>query len=188
MQFSSVQLLEIGVVITTLLYNYFLINQKIYCWLFGFLASVFGLIIFYEKQLFGQVALHIFYAIMAIYGFIIWGKRQDKNYVINWPLKYHLFAGILGVLFTIAAYYCLYYFYHQESNILDIIITIFCIIATFKEAHKVLSAWLYWIVLNIASLVLYLQSNLKIYALLMFVYALLSVRGYLVWRLDFKRK
>lgn len=179
---SFIETLEILVVLTTLLYNYFLIKQNIICWLFGFLASLFGLIIFYEKQLIGQIILHVFYTMMAVYGCYIWGKSNKQLSVNKWPMINHVYVIGSGILLTFILGNFVLNKFTQNVNFLDISITLFCFVATFKEAHKILSAWLYWIVLNMASLVLYMQSNLKIYALLMFIYTILSIKGYLVWR------
>jgi nicotinamide mononucleotide transporter len=179
---SFIETLEILVVLTTLLYNYFLIKQNIICWLFGFLASLFGLIIFYEKQLIGQIILHVFYTMMAVYGWYIWGKSKKQLTINKWPIMNHIYVIGSGILLTFILGNFVLNKFTENLNFLDISITVFCFVATFKEAHKILSAWLYWIVLNLASLVLYMQSNLKIYALLMFIYTILSIKGYLVWR------
>ena len=179
---SFIETLEILVVITTLLYNYFLIKQTIICWLFGFLASFFGLIIFYEKQLIGQIILHVFYSMMAVYGWYIWGKSKEQKVINKWPIINHIYVIGSGILLTFILGNFVLNKFTENVNFLDISITLFCFVATFKEAHKILSAWLYWIVLNMASLVLYMQSDLKIYALLMFIYTILSIKGYLVWR------
>lgn len=179
---SFIETLEILVVLITLLYNYFLIKQNIICWLFGFLASFVGLIIFYEKQLIGQIILHIFYTMMAVYGWYIWGKSKEQKVINKWPIINHVYVIGTGVLLTFLLGNFVLNKFTENVNFLDISITLFCFVATFKEAHKILSAWLYWIVLNLASLILYLQSDLKIYALLMFVYTILSIKGYLVWR------
>jgi len=179
---SFIETLEILVVLTTLLYNYFLIKQYIICWLFGFLASFLGLIIFYEKQLIGQIILHVFYTIMAVYGWYIWGKSNRQLAISKWPIMNHVYVISAGILLTFVLGNFVLNKFTENVNFLDISITLFCFVATFKEAHKILSAWLYWIVLNVASMVLYLQSNLKIYALLMFIYTILSIKGYLVWK------
>jgi nicotinamide mononucleotide transporter len=184
MNIGVVQIFEILVIVTTLLYNYFLIKQRIYCWLFGFLSSVFGLLIFWDKQLIGQIILHIFYALMAIYGFYFWEKNKQTLKVKNIPLINHLYiiSVVLGTTFLLGNYVLDKFF--GTINYFDIGITLFCFVATFKEAHKILSAWIYWMVLNIASMFLYLQSNLYLYALLMFVYTILSVRGFYHWKQD----
>lgn len=184
MNSSQILILEILVVITTLLYNYLLIKQSIYCWLFGFLSSVFGLVIFWNKQLIGQIILHAFYALMAIYGYYFWQTNKQTLKVKSIPFITNLYIilSVLGITFLLGNYVLENFF--GKVNYFDIGITLFCFVATFKEAHKILSAWVYWIALNIASLFLYLQSNLYVYALLMFVYTILSVRGFYQWKKD----
>lgn len=182
MSLNLIQILEITVIITTLLYNYFLIKQQRICWYFGFLASVLGVFIFYKKDLIGQVILHVFYALMALYGWFIWANKNKPLSVFKWNYTKHLTTILFGLLAVIGSFYFIKFKIDHEVKVLDVLITVFCFIATFKEAHKIVSAWLYWIVLNLASMFLYYESNLKIYALLMFVYAIISIKGYLAWK------
>jgi nicotinamide mononucleotide transporter len=186
MKFTLIELLEIIVIITTLLYNYFLIKQQIICWLFGFLSSVTGLVIFYEKQLIGQVILHVFYALMAIYGWYIWGKNKQELKVKKWTITMQAYTLAFGFIISFVLSYFVLNRFIENINVLDILITVFCFIATFKETHKIVTAWIYWIILNAASFVLYLQTGLFIYALLMVIYTLLSVKGYLTWNKELK--
>ncbi|MFA9213830.1 MAG: nicotinamide riboside transporter PnuC [Candidatus Methylacidiphilales bacterium] len=186
MKFTLIELLEIIVIITTLLYNYFLIKQQIICWLFGFLSSVTGLVIFHEKQLIGQVILHVFYALMAIYGWYIWGKNKQELKVKKWTISMQAYILSFGFIISFVLSNFVLNHFIENINVLDILITVFCFIATFKETHKIVTAWIYWIVLNAASFVLYLQSDLFIYALLMLIYTALSIKGYLTWNKELK--
>lgn len=186
MKFTLIELLEIIVIITTLLYNYFLIKQQIICWLFGFLSSVTGLVIFYEKQLIGQVILHVFYALMAVYGWYIWGKNKQELKVKKWTISMQAYILSFGFIISFVLSNFVLNHFIENINVLDILITVFCFIATFKETHKIVTAWIYWIVLNAASFVLYLQSDLFIYALLMLIYTALSIKGYLTWNKELK--
>ena len=64
----------------------------------------------------------------------------------------------------------------------DAFSTIFSFFATYLEAKKVLSAWIYWFGLNAFSVWLYFARHLEVYSGLMVVYTVLSVIGYLQWR------
>lgn len=187
MKFTLIELLEIIVIITTLLYNYFLIKQQIICWLFGFLSSVIGLVIFYEKQLIGQVILHVFYALMAVYGWYIWDKNKQELKVKKWTITMQAYTLAFGFIISFVLSNFVLNQFIENINVLDILITVFCFIATFKETHKIVTAWIYWIILNAASFVLYLQSGLFIYALLMLIYTILSIKGYLAWNKELKK-
>ena len=65
--------------------------------------------------------------------------------------------------------------------------TIFSFIASYLEAHKILGGWLYWIVINAVSVILYFERGLQIYAALMVVYFGLSVVAYFSWRKKYER-
>jgi nicotinamide mononucleotide transporter len=109
MKFTLIELLEIIVIITTLLYNYFLIKQQIICWLFGFLSSVTGLVIFYEKQLIGQVILHVFYALMALYGWYIWGKNKQELKVKKWTIAMQAYTLAFGFIISFSSFLLVFY-------------------------------------------------------------------------------
>ena len=65
---------------------------------------------------------------------------------------------------------------------IDAATTTFGLIATYLEAHKYLSAWLFWIVLNLASAIIYYSKGWYIYAPLMMVYFGFSIVGFYSWR------
>lgn len=188
MIFSLINLLEAGVIVSTLLYNYFLIKQKKICWLFGFLSSVLGAIIFYHKQVNGQILLHIFYAVMAIYGWYVWQKSTTTKPLQKWTNKQQIVSLLAGVSVIALLHQFVLPGFHINATLPDIAITVFCFVATYKEAQKIVSAWIYWIILNFASALLYGQSQLYLYAALMLVYTAISVNGYLIWQKELKKQ
>ena len=52
-------------------------------------------------------------------------------------------------------------------------------------ARKILENWWYWFVIDSVSIVLYINRELYLTALLFAVYLVLIVVGYLSWRKDF---
>jgi nicotinamide mononucleotide transporter len=64
----------------------------------------------------------------------------------------------------------------------------FSFVASFMEAYKVLSGWIYWIVLNLATVFLYVSKDLYIYAGYSLVLAVLSVIGYMQWLNSYKEQ
>jgi len=66
--------------------------------------------------------------------------------------------------------------------------TVFGIAATFLEARKKLYAWIYWIVLNGVSIILYASRDLFIYSGLMVVFFALSVYGFRSWSVKFSKQ
>ena len=62
----------------------------------------------------------------------------------------------------------------------------FSFIANYMEAQKVLSTWIFWMILNAFSVWLYYVRGLELYSGLMIVYFILSIVGYLQWRRVYK--
>ncbi len=170
-------------IVCTLLYNYLLTRQKIACWFFGIVSSVAGSILFIENNLWGQFVLYVFYALMGVYGWWYWYTGSNHNRpVIKWKNSTQVKVFTAGVFFTIIT--LLLYkkmLPHAANAEMDIIITVFSFIATFKESRKVLSGWIYWIILNALSIWLYASSHLNGLAVLSGLYFILSVVGYKSW-------
>ena len=56
------------------------------------------------------------------------------------------------------------------------------------EVIKVLEAWLYWLLLNLASVWLYHDRALDIYAVLIGCYSVMSVWGFISWQRAFDQQ
>jgi len=169
-------------VVFTLFYNLFLIRENIWCWLFGILCSVCGMMVFYHTQLYGQMFLYMFYTAMGFYGLWYWKQAEKKHiHIVNWSFNRQVIVFFVGVIITTISYY-LFTVIKSGVSLFDISLSIFSFIATYKETRKVLSGWLYWVVLNLLSAVLYFNSNLMGYFLLSVVYSLLSIYGFMAWR------
>ena len=68
------------------------------------------------------------------------------------------------------------------SPYLDALTTIFSFFATYLEAKKILSAWIYWIIINGLTIGLYLTKGLDIYSTLSVIYFVMSFVGYVKWK------
>jgi nicotinamide mononucleotide transporter len=54
--------------------------------------------------------------------------------------------------------------------------------ATWQVARMVRENWLYWIVIDAVSLVLYAAQGLVLTAVLLAIYLVVAVAGYIAWR------
>ena len=167
-----------------LLYVLLLIRERIACWAFGIIGSLLSVFLFLEARLYSESLLYVFYAGMAEWGWFRWHGRQAvaDNPVIRWQFAQHLRAIIMTTLLALGLGYSLHFYSDAERPLFDAFTTVFSFLGTYLQINKVLESWLYWIVINLASVWLYLDSGLAVYAVLMVFYALLSVSGYLQWR------
>lgn len=175
--------LELLSVFLNLGFLVFLIREKRICWIFGILGSMSSIALMYLTLLYSEALLYVFYVFMGIYGYYSWGKDSAKSLRISeWKPLTHLLSFIIGGLLTLG----LGTFFDRKTEAdfpyLDAFSTSFSFVATFMETRKILSGWLYWIVLNIFTSWLYFRKEMYLYAGLMALYALFSGFGYYRWK------
>jgi len=177
-------LVEILATLFGLAYIVFLIRERIICWPFGIAGSVLSIYLFVDGKLYSEAVLYSYYVFMGAWGWLRWSRREasDHNPVVSFGLSSHLAiialfgfgALVLGGGFS--------HYSDAQRPYIDAFTTAFSFAATYLEVKKVLETWYYWIVLNLATIWLYLDRSLDIYAALVWVYAILSVWGFIQWR------
>jgi nicotinamide mononucleotide transporter len=180
---SFINVLEWISVLFNLLFVVLIIKELRIGWLFGIIGSLISIYLFYSIQLYSEAVLYFYYVAMGFYGLSRWTLENDQVLpIIVWPVKKHLIAIVVGIIGT----YLLGFFFSQYTDAampyVDAFSTSFSFIATYMEAKKIFSTWVFWIVLNTFSVWLYYNRGLGIYGTLMIVYAILSVVGLLAWR------
>lgn len=178
-------ILEIIAVVLGFLYLIFLIKEQKICWFFGIAGSVVSVYLFYRTQLYSEAILYVYYVVIGVYGYLLWNNKIDKNgelKVEGFKPKRIIYAIFIGLIFA----YILGIFFKTYTDAsapyLDAFTTSFSFIASYLEAKKYLSSWLFWIVINALTIVLYYNKDLNIYTGLTLVYLIFSFIGYLKWK------
>jgi nicotinamide mononucleotide transporter len=161
-----------------------LIREKILCWPFGIAGSLMSIYLFIDARLYFEAFLYLFYVLFGFWGWLRWHRRDEQhdNPVARWRFALHLAAISVCSALALLLGYGAMSFTDAERPFFDAFTTIFSFFATYLEVAKVLEAWVYWIVINLASIWLYHDRSLDIYAGLIGLYAVLSVWGLLSWR------
>lgn len=177
-------LLEITAVVLGLLYVFLIAANKISCWVFGILGSVVSIYLFIvHAKLYAEAVLYVFYVVAGIYGWMNWNKQEEPNEVYIRSFKVHLYIMIIGSLLAVSLYFVLSnWFTAAQKPMIDSFTTIFSFIATYITAKKWLENWIYWIIIDAVTTYLYFSRGLEIYAMLMLVYTIIAVYGYLRWK------
>lgn len=180
--------IEIVSVLLSLTYLFLMIRENIWCWSFGIVSSLLSVFLFVEAKLYSESILYFIYILVGVYGWYVWGmKGKEQTFKVQlWNVPKHLIILVLG--FSLSG--MLGYFFDTRTDAnnpyLDAHTSVFGLIASYMEAHKVLTGWLFWIILNALSAWLYYTRGLEIYAGLMVVYFVLSFAGFYEWRRRFK--
>lgn len=176
--------IEIVSVLFNLLYVILMMRENIWCWVCGIVGSAMAAFVVFHHHLYSETILYLFYVAIGIYGWFVWHtKGMEKEFkIVRWGLQLNLIAFIIGLVGS-----ALFgYFFSQNTDAdypwVDAHTTVFAFVASYMQAHKVLSSWLFWIVINGVTVWLYGMKGLDFYSLQMVVYFGLSVWGYIEWK------
>ncbi|WP_282036400.1 nicotinamide riboside transporter PnuC [Saccharicrinis aurantiacus] len=175
--------LEITAVILGFAYLYFIIKENKICWFFGIASSLVSIWLFYRSTLYAESILYVYYVIIGVYGYVLWNKSPEEQLkVTDVKASSHLLIISVGILLSYALGYVFSNYTDAKSPFLDSTTTIFSFIASYLEAKKKLSGWIYWVVINLSTIFLYHNRSLDYYAGLTVVYTVFSVVGYIQWK------
>jgi nicotinamide mononucleotide transporter len=180
----SVDALEIGAVVLALAYVVLAIRENRWCWVAAFVSAVLYVWIFWQVQLLMESLLQIFYAAMAVYGWVLWRDRQTGQpqsiQTLRWQTHVTIVVSVIGVSAVLG------WFLNSATGAaypyIDSFTTIAALATTMLVAHKVLENWLYWIVIDVISAGLYINRGLDLTAALFMGYVVLALAGYWEWR------
>ncbi len=176
---------ELLAVLLAVAYPLLAVREKILCWYAAFVSSAIYVALFWQASLPMQALLSVYYVGMAVYGWWNWkfgGAGEDALPIRSWPLRQHLTVAVGIVALTAVSGYWLAANTESAWPYVDSFLTWASIVTTWMVAHKILENWLYWVVINSASAVLYLDRELYLTALLFVAYVVIVLFGYLSWR------
>ncbi|KZZ45157.1 nicotinamide mononucleotide transporter [Thalassolituus sp. HI0120] len=164
------------------------IKQNPLCWYAGFINTGILAWLFWDVSLVMESALHVYYLIIAVYGWWAWRHGNDDATedlpIQQWNMKQHVTAAAVIVAMTIVSGTLL-----SDTTaaipFLDSFTTWGAVITTWMVTRKVLENWLYWQLFNSCAIYLYWQAELYLVALQMAIFLGLAVIGWFNWKRDF---
>jgi len=188
---AAISATEAAAVAFAIAYLVLAIRQSLLCWPAALISVGLSLVLFYDARLYMEAALQIFYIAMAIYGWRQWrhgGPGQRGLAVSRWGWREHGFSiGLIAVL-TVVFGALLVRYTDAALPFLDSFTTVGAIVTTYMVAKKILENWIYWFVIDAASVYLYGARGLVLYAVLFVVYLVLVVIGYRQWLADWRAR
>ena len=176
---------EIVAVVFGLIYIVLAAKENIWCWPAGFIGTGTSIYLFWDGSLYMESALNVYYLLMAIFGWWQWqyGSATKTTLKIrSLALKEHLSIFALITVLSLISGYLLSTKTDAALPYLDSFTTWSAVITTWMVARKILENWLYWIVINCASIYLYLERGFALYAVLFMLYVIIAFFGYRQWR------
>ena len=183
--------IELFATLLALSYTLLAIKHSLWCWPAALLSTLLTLHIMVQSQLFTDALLQLYYAGMAIYGWLNWRRMTVQSHgvpetVVEWDWLRHLQlisgTAAAGVLLG----YLMATYTSTDFAYLGAQISCFAVVSTWLVAKKVVSNWLYWFVIDAASIYMYLQKDLYFFSALFLIYTVIVIMGYLAWRSSYQ--
>ena len=191
---------EICAVLLALAYVILAIQQRRICWLAAIVSAMLYVHIFWQVALYLEAVLQVFYIVMALYGWSVWGRRQPRDHrhghnhtksqsrIQTWTGQQHLVACAAVVSLSLVLGWGMQKWTDAALPFFDAATTVCALLATWMVTQKLLENWLYWVAINAVSIGLYLSRDLSLTAALFAGYVILSLVGYRTWRTQWLRQ
>lgn len=160
-------------------------RESQWCWPFAFVSTAIYTLLFWEGQLPMQALLNFYYMGMAIYGYLLWRKHgnvEDNLAITSWSFLLQIQFVIIGSFLTYIVGIYLTQYQLSQNPYLDAGVTVFSVMNTWLMAKKVLQNWPYWIVINSAAIVLYVQNGFYATVVMFALYFILAIIGFINWQ------
>jgi nicotinamide mononucleotide transporter len=172
-----------------LLYIYFAAKNNPICWPWGIISSaLWAYASWFQLHLLSDSILQVIYVILGFWGWYRWHynklnqTRPISNLSFQW-LSIYIWISVLisiglGLMMkkTSAAF-----------PMTDAAISVFSITATLLLVKQKIENWLLWICINLISIPMFIIRGGPLFAVLFFIYFILSIRGWITWKKMIKK-
>ena len=161
-----------------------LVRRSIWNFPFGIAMVSLYAVIFYQARLYGEAGLQVFFAVVQIYGWLLWSRaggaaqKVDVRW-LGWPARLAWLAFI--ALATLALGTAMDRYTDAAAPFPDAAIAAASIAAQFLLSFRRIENWILWIAIDVGAIALYIARDLQLTAGLYVVFLVLSALGLREW-------
>ncbi len=156
-------------------------------WPLTIVASALYVWLFYASKLYGEAGVNVFFVLAAAWGWWQWlhGHRTDSNGPLRIARLDH--AGLMWSIVSLAVSWLacgLLLRGITDSDVpwADGFVTAGSIVGTVLLARKFIENWPLWLIVNAASIALFLYKGLQLTVVLYVIFFLLAIWGWIGWK------
>lgn len=176
---------------------------NVWSWVIGLVNVILAAVMFYQIDLYPDVFLQGFFFVTNIIGWWQWkfpkpgeeNKRNELKITKLSPMNF-LYFTMIGMIGT-ALLGSLAKNLHELAPMLfqrpsafpymDSFTTVMSIFATFLLIRKKVEAWWIWLAVDVISTYMYYVKDIKVYAILYFVFCIIALVGAISWTIEYQK-
>ena len=152
--------------------------------LFGLIMVALYFFVFWEKQLFAEAVLQIFFVFAQIWGWRLWLRLDGEDTQV--PVRWLDWRSRIVWLTTLSAFalngsFLMAKYTTASAPYVDTPIAVFSVGAQILLAYRRIENWILWIVIDLVSIALYIYRDLEPTAGLYGGFLVLSLLGLQQW-------
>ncbi len=175
-----INVLEIIMIITTVMYSYLLIYCKRSGFIFGIVSTGIMGYVFVKTGVYVQAILNFVYAIMYVYSYFNWGSKKAPN-IRSISKREIILSLITCFVFTLTIGYT-FKTMGETHPYIDSFGAVCSIIAVLLLSKKVIEHAYIFVVANIASIIICYISEDYITIVTILIYMIFNIFRGIVWR------
>lgn len=176
--------LELSANVATAIAIFLAGRNNIHTWWTGILGCTLFGVLFYQSNLYADVALQVFFVVSSAIGWRQWmkGAAGDPLPITHARLRTLLLIVPVGALAT-AGYGALLHFYtNAYAPFVDSTVLVFSIVAQLLLMQRRVDNWPFWILVNSIAVPLYASRGLYLTSFLYGCYWINAVVSWIWWR------
>jgi nicotinamide mononucleotide transporter len=186
-----VSYLELIASLLGLISVYLAARENILTWPTGILNEFGFFCLFFQVGLYAGMLLQVLFFVVTVYGWYHWKKVENTKAVTRLTVNNGLWLLLIILSLSYLFHFLVVNFHSIMSgfiskpasqSILDSLIAVISVAATFLLAQKKLFAWVLWICVDLMSIVLFTRQGLYLVAIEYGIFLAIAIYGYLNWR------
>lgn len=186
---NRLMMLDILSTVVGIVYIVLEYRASIWLWFASIIMPLIDIVLYLEAGLYADFGMAIYYAVAAVYGFIVWryGRKRGQETAGEMPVTHYrrkliIPSAVVFALAWIGIYGILARFTDSDVPLTDSFVNALSIIGLWALARKYVEQWLIWIVVDAVCCALYAYKGIPFKAMLYGAYAVIAVFGYARWK------
>lgn len=159
-------------------------RNSVHTWWTGILGCLLFALLFFQTQLYADVALQLFFLVTSALGWRQWVSGAQGEPLPISRAGFTVLAWVVpaGISATIGYGALLHFYTDAYAPFIDSAVLIFSIIAQLLLMQRKIETWVFWLLVNSIAIPLYASRGLTLTSVLYAAYWINAVVSWLVWR------